>query len=136
MYVLFVVLNETEYLRSVLDAFKKTGIRGATVIDSIGAGQIAKSDLFDVPLVGGLMNTLDSDSSYNKTIFSVIEKEEQVEKVMDAIEEALGGDMRKPGSGIMFCLPVVKIRGGELERHIEKRKNKEVIEKEYKSEYY
>ena len=38
MNVLFVVLNKTEYLEDVLDAFVDIGITGATIMDSQGMG--------------------------------------------------------------------------------------------------
>ncbi len=135
MYVLFIVLNETEYLPEVLFKMKQLGIRGATVIDSMGATAINK-DIYNIPVIGGLMKSIDGDVQYNKTVFSVIEREEQVELVMNHIEKVLGGDMKKPNKGIMFVLPVTHMRGGELERHIESRENKKVMAKEFESEYY
>ncbi|NLL69508.1 MAG: hypothetical protein GX238_00075 [Epulopiscium sp.] len=135
MYVLFIVLNETDYLMEVLEEMKKLGIRGATVIESMGARTMEKA-LYDLPVIGGFMRTLDGMTQMNNTIFSVIEREEQVLRVMDHIEILLGGDMKKPNKGIMFVLPVTHIRGGELERHIESRENKKIMSKELESEYY
>ncbi|TCT14323.1 hypothetical protein EDC18_106121 [Natranaerovirga pectinivora] len=135
MYVLFVVLNETEYLSDVLIKIRQLGIRGATVIESVGATSIDKG-IYSLPVIGGFMRTLDGDSSTNRTIFSVIENEKEVEKAMEEVEKVLGGDLKKPHKGIMFVLPVTHFRGGELQRHIEDRENKKIIEKEYESEYY
>lgn len=123
VYVLFIVLNETEYLPEVLFKMKQLGIRGATIIDSMGATAINK-DIYNIPVIGGLMKSIDGDVQYNKTVFSVIEREEQVDLVMNHIEKVLGGDMKRPNKGIMFVLPVTHMRGGELERHIESRENK------------
>jgi nitrogen regulatory protein PII len=135
VYVLFIVLNEPEYLPEVLFKMKQLGIRGATVIDSMGATAINK-DIYSIPVIGGLMKTIDGDTQYNKTVFSVIEREEQVDCVMNHIEKILGGDMKRPNKGIMFVLPVTHMRGGELERHIESRENKKLMAKEFESEYY
>jgi len=135
MYVLFIVLNEPEYLPKVLYTMKRLGIRGATVIDSMGASSINK-DIYNIPVFGGLMKSLDGDTKYNKTIFSVIEREEQVERTMQHIEKILGGDMKKPNKGIMFVLPVTHMRGGELNRHIISRENKKFMQQEFENEYY
>ncbi|WP_113672004.1 hypothetical protein [Vallitalea guaymasensis] len=135
MYVLFIVLNEPEYLPEVLFKMKQLGIRGATVIDSMGATAISK-DIYNIPVIGGFMKSIDGDTHYNKTVFSVIEREDQVELVMNHIERVIGGDMKKPNKGIMFVLPVTHMRGGELQRHIESRENKKVMAKEFESEYY
>lgn len=55
---------------------------------------------------------------------------------MEYVERILGGDMQKPNKGIMFVLPVTHMRGGELQRHIESREKKKILDKELKSEYY
>ena len=135
MYVLFVVLNEPEYLSEVLFTMKKLGIRGATVIDSMGASVVNK-DIYSIPVFGGLMKSIDGATHFNKTIFSVIEREEQVESAMRYIEKIIGGDMKKPNKGIMFVLPVTHMRGGELNRHIISRDNKQFIQQELENEYY
>mgnify|MGYP003759898421 FL=1 len=136
MYVLFIVLNEVEYLSDILIKLRQLGIRGATVIETMGARTIQDKGMYNIPLIGGFMKSLDGGTMSNKTIFSVIEKEEQVKSSMNQIEKILGGDIDRPNKGIMFVLPVTHMRGGELERHIEKREDKKMINKVLKSEYY
>ncbi|WP_105614259.1 P-II family nitrogen regulator [Vallitalea okinawensis] len=135
MYVLFIVLNEREYLSEVLFKMNQLGIRGATVIDSMGAKAVNQKRT-SIPILSSMMQSLEGDTQFNNTIFSVIEREEQVERVMEHIEKILGGDMKRPNKGIMFVLPVTHMRGGELHRHIESRENKKVIAQEIESEYY
>ncbi|NLK97402.1 hypothetical protein [Defluviitalea saccharophila] len=136
MYALFIVLNEVEYLSDILYKIRQLGIRGATVIDSMGSRSIEEKSKYGIPLIGGFMKSLEGGVQSNKTIFSVIEREEQVELVMEHVEKILGGDMQKPNKGIMFVLPVTHLRGGELHRHIESRENKKILNKELESEYY
>lgn len=135
VFVLFIVLNEGGYLSEVLFKMRQLGIRGATVIETMGARTVSKN-IYNLPVLGGLMKSLDGETEFNHTIFSVIEREEQVERVMNQIEKLLGGDMSRPNKGIMFVLPVTHMRGGELNRHIESRENKKVLEREFESEYY
>ncbi|MDK2798816.1 MAG: hypothetical protein PWP27_316 [Clostridiales bacterium] len=136
MYVLFIVLNEVEHVADILMKMKDLGLRGATVIDSMGSRKVLDKDMYNVSFIGGLVRALEGDQRASKTIFSVIERKEQVKRAMDEIEKILGGDMKKPNKGIMFVLPVVHLRGGELERHIESRERKKILNKEYHSEYY
>ena len=136
MYVLFIVLNETEYMVEILRKLRSIGIRGATVIDSMGSGKLTDYNKQNVSFLSGLVRVLENDHHANKTIFSVIERKEQVERAMNEVEKILGGDMKKPNKGIMFVLPIAHLRGGELERHIESRENKNMLKKEYESEYY
>lgn len=49
--ILFLVLNQTEYLDEILDAFVDVGIRGATIIDSQGMGSALANGDKDVPLL-------------------------------------------------------------------------------------
>lgn len=121
MYVLFIVLNETQYLSEILTSLRNLGIRGATVINTMGSRKIQdeeeeKSFLFK------LVESLQGDTRNNRTIFSVIEKDEQIHEAMKHIEGILGGDMTVPDKGIMFVLPVTHFRGGELQRHINEQK--------------
>lgn len=135
MYVLFIVLNKIERLKKVLVALKDSGVRGATIIDSVGAGSMMKESFSGIPMIGGFMHGLQNNYDTNKTIFSIIEREDQVNDAMAAVERVLG-DMSKPDTGIMFVLPVIKFKGGELERHIDRRERRNILQKEYESEYY
>ena len=59
MFVLFIVLNKPEYLPEVLYKMKQIGIRGATVIDSMGARTVSKN-IYKIPVVGGDAIAIDS----------------------------------------------------------------------------
>ncbi|MCG8500175.1 MAG: hypothetical protein MJB12_07165 [Firmicutes bacterium] len=136
MYVLFIVLNQVEHLTDVLTKMKDMGLRGATVIESMGSKRMLDKDVHNISFLNSIVRSLEGNHRTNKTIFSVIERKEQVERAMDEIEKILGGDMKGPNKGIMFVLPVTHLRGGELERHIESRETKKILKEEYESEYY
>lgn len=106
MDVLFVVLNKTEYLDDILDAFVDIGITGATIIDSQGMGS-AMTDVNDTdePFYGVLKSMLDDSRPYNKTIFTVVKDEKLLEKAVNTVQDILG-DIYEPGIGIMFTMPL------------------------------
>ena len=106
MNVLFVVLNKTEYLDDVLEAFVDIGITGATIIDSQGMGS-AMTDInsTEIPFYGLLKNMLEDSRPYNKTIFTVINDDELLDQAVKKVKEIVG-DIYKPGVGIMFTVPV------------------------------
>lgn len=110
MNILFLVLNETEYLDDILDAFVEIGVKGATILDSQGMGSALTNGGKDTPFFGTLRTLFDNARPYNKTIFTVIEDEEVLEDAVKAVKEILG-DMEKPGVGLMFTLPIGKIYG-------------------------
>ena len=109
MKALFLILNKTEKLNDVLEAFVKVGINGATVVDSQGMGSaLSESNL---PMFGGFLRTvLDNNRPFNKVIFSVVKDEEVLNDAIAAVEDILG-DMSKPGVGLMFVIPVDRVVG-------------------------
>ncbi len=110
MHVLFIVLNKSEFLDDILTEFVKIGIKGATILDSQGMGSALVNNSENVPIFGALRNFLDSSRPYNKTIFTVLNDEELVEKAMQAVADIVG-DFRTPGVGLMFTVPIGKIYG-------------------------
>ncbi|NMA94539.1 MAG: hypothetical protein GX974_00690 [Clostridiales bacterium] len=110
MNILFLVLNEIEYLDDILDAFIDVGIKGATILDSQGMGSALANGERDIPFFGALRTLLDNARPYNKTIFTVVEDEEVLKDAIEAVQDILG-DMGKPGVGLMFTVPVGSIHG-------------------------
>lgn len=109
MKALFLILNKTEKLNDVLEAYVKVGIKGATVVDSQGMGSaLSESNL---PMFGGFLRTvLDNNRPFNKVVFSVVKDEEVLNDAIAAVEDILG-DMSKPGVGLMFVMPVDRVVG-------------------------
>ncbi|MCK9443628.1 MAG: hypothetical protein M0Q14_03740 [Tissierellaceae bacterium] len=110
MNILFLVLNKTEYLDDILDTFVEVGVKGATILDSQGMGSAMASADRNAPFFGALRHLMDNSRPYNKTIFTVIEDEKILDEVVQAVKEILG-DMKEPGVGLMFTLPIGKVYG-------------------------
>jgi nitrogen regulatory protein PII len=109
MYALFIVLNKTDYLEDIMSTFVRLGVEGATILDSQGmASAIINGQIDDLPLFGSLKNIIEGSHPYNKTIFSVIESEELVDKVAAAVKEVMDDSLKK-GSGFIFSVPVSKV---------------------------
>lgn len=104
--LVFIVLNEDEYLDELLEAFVELDVRGATVIDSVGMGQIIAHD---IPIFGGLRSLMTGSRPYNKTIFTVVEKN-KVEEIARVFEH-ICGPLDEPGTGLIFSLPVDYVKG-------------------------
>ncbi|HHY47658.1 MAG TPA: hypothetical protein GX506_10230 [Firmicutes bacterium] len=107
MQVLFLVLDKTELLNRILKTFLDCGIRGATVISSTGMGRVLSDE---VPLFSDLRAMFQDGRQYNYTIFAVIKDEEKIERLIVALKKVLG-DLEKPGTGIMFTVPVTRVIG-------------------------
>lgn len=102
MQLLVHVLNQTEKLEELLNKMVERGMGGATVLDSRGMAQILCDE--NTPMFGMMRSILTQNRSENKTIFTVL-NDDQVEPMKALIREVTGG-LEKPGTGIMFTVPV------------------------------
>lgn len=108
MFALFIVLNKVDYLDEILAKFVSLGVGGATILDSQGmAGAIVDANN-RVPILGMLKGIVDDSMLHSKTIFTLLENEQLVEKVAEAIQ-AIFGEEFQSGTGIMFSVPLGKI---------------------------
>lgn len=107
MHVLFLVLNKKEQVKPVLRALMDSGVSGATIMQSTGMGRTLAEE---IPVFGGLRQALNGDTVGNSTIFSVIEDGRVLETAIERITEIVG-DLEKPGTGILFTVPVDRVIG-------------------------
>lgn len=106
MKLLILILNKVEKLEEVLEGFLEVGITGATVIESVGMGQILSQE---VPIFAGLRFMFAGAKPHNKTIFAVI-KDEKEKPVIKILKNILG-DLDKKGTGIIFTIPIDRVEG-------------------------
>jgi hypothetical protein len=100
-----IILDERELLDDLLMGFVDLGVKGATVVDSKGMGQIVRQE---IPIFTGL-SSLFPETSGSVTIVSVME-ESFVAKVFDLANEVVG-QLDRPNSAICFSLPIDEFRG-------------------------
>ncbi len=108
MQLLIFVLNKTECLEELLEAFAENGIHGATIIDSRGMAQSLYGH-DELRFMASLRLLLDPEHKENKTIFMVA-REEEVKKVSQIINKITGG-LDQPDTGILFTVPVQYVEG-------------------------
>ncbi len=106
--LLVMVLNKPEPQNEILQVFKQIGVKGATIIESMGMGR-ARAENQVTPLIAGLMRALDTGHHYNRTIFCVIEDDEVLARAVEEADRLV--DFLHPGSGIIFTIPVNLVRG-------------------------
>ncbi|HHY83385.1 MAG TPA: hypothetical protein GX505_12035 [Clostridiales bacterium] len=112
MKLLVYVLNNDDLLDDLLQSFMKSGIKGATIIESMGMARVLTShNNENIPLIGSLKLLLSGGCPFNKTIFVAL-KDEQVNTCIMAIKEVVGS-LNEPDSGILFTLPIDYIEGFE-----------------------
>lgn len=112
MHLLVIVLNKTDRLDDILEAFLDIGIEGATIFDSMGMGRLLSDE---VPLFAGLREMINGGRAYSKTIFAVISDETKLIRAINRISEMMDG-FCQPDTGLLFTLPVGLVLGGVFDR--------------------
>ena len=110
MELLVVIINDESFLPDIISGFVEIGIKGATVIDSVGMGRIVAHE---IPIFSGLQEAFGGglgSGAHNKTILSVIESAELMEEAITMIKE-ICGSLDNPGTGLIFVLPVNRAAG-------------------------
>ncbi|GIV96510.1 MAG: hypothetical protein KatS3mg057_1167 [Herpetosiphonaceae bacterium] len=108
--LVILVLDNPELVREVLDAWNEAGAPGATVVHSIGMGRIERGLRDDVPLFPSLKDMLEQDELHHRTLFTVVEGDDIINKIVEATETIVG-DLNRPNTGILFTVPVDFARG-------------------------
>jgi hypothetical protein len=108
MFLLVIVLPEEKQISKLLTKFIDIDVRGATIINSYGMGELLSRD---VPVFSSLRSLLSGENSQinNHTVFSVIRTEETLQKAIETVKNFI--DFSKPNSGIMFTLPLLNMYG-------------------------
>lgn len=110
MQLFVLILNKTECLPKLLGEFLSAGIKGATIYDSMGEVQyIGHETVEPPPIFGSLRKFINPDHEQNKTVL-VILRDEQVEAARAIVNNVTGG-LDKPGTGIIFTVPVLFVEG-------------------------
>ncbi|HHW79200.1 MAG TPA: hypothetical protein GX742_00180 [Acholeplasmataceae bacterium] len=106
MKVLFIVLNDTNFLEDILNAFLKLDVKGATILESEGMLKtVLKNEGLSYLFRGMFSPARPEDAHDSKTIFTVIKSDEKVKKVVEAVQNILE-QSKKETTGFMFTLPV------------------------------
>lgn len=111
MYLVLFVLHDYELLKDLLDAWENAGVSGATILHSSGLGRVRQGALMeDLPLIPNLDALFQNEEYFSRTVFTVIDREELIEKIYRATESVVG-PLDQPGTGLLVVLPVYQVFG-------------------------
>ena len=118
-YLLVLILDDVSKMRDVLSAWEEAGVPGITILHSVGF-QRAKGILgrTDIPFAATLRDLLHAEEIHNRTLLSVIEDEQVLERAIQAASQVVG-DFTAPHSGILFTIPIAKTIGLKKRRPAE-----------------
>jgi len=106
MYMIFFVLDDPNQLDSVLEAWEKAGIHGATIIESTGLQRRRKHF---IPM-RYLMQSSGVMEEGHLTLLAIVKDLEMVQACLKATEEIVG-DLDEPNSGVMAAWPLSFVKG-------------------------
>ena len=110
-FMVIMVINNLDECTPILEAWEATGIGGITILESSGLGRVRQSNGWkDLPLMPSLSDFLKTPEERHRTIFTVVDSEERVDKLIKATE-AIVGDLENPDNGVIFVLPVLRSYG-------------------------
>lgn len=108
-HILFIVLNDLKRYKDIKKRLIAMDYKRFTVIDTVGmTGCVDPMDY--AKMFSYTLGEIDS-KKYNKTIFLVLESDEEVIKVMDEMSHILNMKTGEPGKGIMFSVPIITSHG-------------------------
>ena len=110
--MVLLVLDDVNNCTPVLDAWEKAGVPGITILDSTGLGRVRAASSFrdDFPLMPSISNLLKSREERHRTIFTVVDSDEMVDKLIQ-VTQNITGDLEEPNKGVIFVLPVSRAIG-------------------------
>lgn len=108
-----VVMPDIDKCRDVLDAWEKCGVSGVTVVESLGLHKIRqmRAARDDLPLIPSLRHLMESEEYHHRTAFVVVDDDFDLDGLIEATRQAIGGDFDAPNSGILFIAPVARAFG-------------------------
>jgi nitrogen regulatory protein PII len=108
--LLVFVLNNLEQCPDILDAWEEAGAPGITILESTGVGRIRSVVRDDLPLMPSLRDLLASQEMHHRTLFTVVEDEQVLERVIKATERVIG-DFTRHHTGLLFVVPATRVLG-------------------------
>ena len=112
-FLLVIHLDKTEVMQELLEVFTKNGVSGCTIFNTKGVGHTHFQNS-DAPLIASIKRLMGADTDYNKTIFSVIDGKDALEKTMIGVEKVVK-DFCEPDIGLMYAIPLLYVRGYRVE---------------------
>ena len=102
MQLLFLVIKRIELVDEIMRSLAQAGIRGGTVIDSVGMAK-SISTMDNLPMIGVLRSILSGEDAAQKgkTIFVAVADDQ-----VDVARTDVTGDLSQPNAGVLFGVPI------------------------------
>lgn len=110
MQLLFLIIKRIELVDDIMQALAQSGVRGGTVIDSLGMAK-SISTMDNLPTINAIRAILNGvDPSQKGKLLLIAVPEDQVKTARDAII-GVTGDLDTPNAGVLFGVPITFAEG-------------------------
>lgn len=111
-YIVVLVLDDVSRSAELLDAWELAGVGGITILETSGLARERRKHGYrdDIPLMPSIRDFLQGRDEPHQTIFSIVQGEAMVERLIEATE-AITGKLSEPHTGILFALPLSHVAG-------------------------
>ena len=106
--LLMITLHDLTHMPELLEAWKRIGVPGVTILNSMGGFQA--SELVRSKGLGGFLKMFEEVRSGQRTLFSLIDDPELLELAISEADRIVKG-FDRPQSGILFTLPIGQVLG-------------------------
>lgn len=111
LQMVLLIINNLDECTPVLDAWEAVGVGGITILESTGLGQARKAGVrTDLPLMPSLSDFFRRQEHRHRTIFTVVDSEEMVDRLIEVTQEVVG-NLEAADNGVLFVLPVARAMG-------------------------
>lgn len=110
MDLLVAVVEDPRHVEDILESLYENGIGGATVLESRGMGHMIAHRYSIFSRLSDLAGSSDGATTHNNVIFTVIDTDEKLDLAIEIITDIVG-DLDRPRSGILFTVPVGRVKG-------------------------
>ena len=107
-HLMIVILDDLTGLPDLIQAWRKIGVPGATILESAGAFRV-ETWLSRVGLKG-LDRLFESKEVRRRTLFVAIEDDDLLARAVAEAERVMGG-FDRPDSGLLLVVPVTQVKG-------------------------
>jgi len=107
------ILPNIDRCQDVLETWERLGVTGITVVESAGLHKLKqmRGRRDDMPLIPSLRHLLESEEYHHRTAFVVVGDDFDLQGLLRATEQAVGGDFNAADSGLLFVVPVTHVLG-------------------------
>jgi hypothetical protein len=108
-YLLIMVLDDSNRLNEVLEAWRSAGVQGITIFESTGMNRVLPRHAAQ-PMFAGFSQVFGGGRVGHHTLFAIIDSMDLAEAAVGATEAVIGS-LNDPHTGVVCVTPVVKVWG-------------------------